>query len=319
MSDVISKVFFPPDQKGHAALIESFAVFGIAFLARPIGGAIFGYMGDNISRKSALENSILLMSFPTFLLGCLPSFQSVGWWAPTLLIICRILQGFSVGGQLMSAVVFSLERQPERKWATVSQQIYAASIVGSVIGSLFAYILRETLSEEQLESWGWRIPFFFGIIGALPGLYLRKHGSELSSTTEQPAGGQNTFRQAFAPENRKAMLATILVPCFSSGVYYIVFVWLAIYMQSIAQVPEAFAINTAVGVLGIAFCFLGGWTTDYLGKKSWSPLMYLSSLALAIVSPIFISIMSEGDPVLCFFLQLMMGILLSFFSAPMTP
>lgn len=172
-SDIIGKVFFPPNQSGNAALVESFAVFGIAFLVRPIGGAIFGYMGDNVGRKTALENSILLMALPTFLLGCLPSFESVGWWSTVLLIICRALQGFSVGGQLMSSVVFTLEGTDQSKWGFRAAIVFAATTLGAVLGSLVAYALRETLNDEQLESFGWRIPFFFGLVGILPGLYLK--------------------------------------------------------------------------------------------------------------------------------------------------
>mmetsp|Transcript_26020 Transcript_26020/g.36697 ORF Transcript_26020/g.36697 Transcript_26020/m.36697 type:complete len:213 (-) Transcript_26020:1008-1646(-) len=144
-SDVIGQVFFPPDQKGHAALIESFAVFGGAFLARPIGGAILGLMGDTHGRKSALETSILLMALPTFALGCLPSFKTVGWLAPFLLIILRLLQGFSVGGQLMTSVVFTLERTDKSRWGLWAASVYAASGLGVVIGSLFfLYTTRKT-------------------------------------------------------------------------------------------------------------------------------------------------------------------------------
>lgn len=172
-SDIIGKVFFPPNTSGNAALVESFAVFGIAFLIRPIGGAIFGYMGDNVGRKSALENSILLMALPTFLLGCLPTYASIGWYSTALLIICRMFQGFSVGGQLMSSVVFTLEASPEKHWGFQAGAVFAATTLGAVIGSLVAYTLRETLNDEQMESFGWRIPFFFGLVGLIPGYYLK--------------------------------------------------------------------------------------------------------------------------------------------------
>jgi MHS family proline/betaine transporter-like MFS transporter len=172
-SDIIGKVFFPPNQKGNAALVESFAVFGIAFLVRPIGGAVFGHMGDNVGRKSALQNSILLMALPTFAMGCLPSFESVGWWSTALLIICRAFQGFSVGGQLMSSVVFTLEGTDQSKWGIRAAMVFAATTLGAVLGSLVAYVLRESLTDAQLESYGWRLPFFFGLLGIIPGLYLK--------------------------------------------------------------------------------------------------------------------------------------------------
>lgn len=172
-SDIIGKNFFPPNASGNSALVESFAVFGVAFLVRPLGGLIFGHMGDNVGRKSALENSILLMAFPTFALGCLPTYASVGWWSTALLILCRMLQGFSVGGQLMSSMVFTLEASDEMRWGFQAATVMAATTLGGVIGSLFAYTLRENLTEEQMLSFGWRIPFFFGLVGLIPGLYLK--------------------------------------------------------------------------------------------------------------------------------------------------
>ncbi|CAJ1946048.1 unnamed protein product [Cylindrotheca closterium] len=335
-SDIIGKVFFAPDATGKAALVESFAVFGIAFLIRPIGGAIFGYMGDNVGRKSALENSILLMALPTFIMGCLPSYASIGWYSTALLIICRMLQGFSVGGQLMSSVVFALEASPESTWGFQAGAVFAATTLGAVIGSLFAYALRENLTEEQMESFGWRIPFFFGVVGIIPGLYLKHRSKEIpvpkpapqispDAVTTPSVGGhpqlerQGTFQETFAPNNRRALIASMLVPAFTSGTYYIVFVWMAVYMQTIVEVPHAFGINSAVGVIGIGLCFAGGWMVDRLGAKSRVPLMLGSSLAFGLVAPYFISTMGQGDPLTCFILQGTMAVLMGIFGGAMHP
>eukprot|EP00957_Ditylum_brightwellii_P187113 14251605-Ditylum_brightwellii.AAC.1 len=108
------------------------------------------------------------MAIPTFALGCLPSFASVGWFSTLLLIIVRILQGFSVGGQLMSSVVFTMERNDRSKWGRWGASVFAFSSIGIALGSLFSYVIRETLNDEQLRVWGWRIPFWFGALGALP-------------------------------------------------------------------------------------------------------------------------------------------------------
>lgn len=323
-SDIIGKVFFPPTTSANAALVESFAVFGIAFLIRPIGGLIFGQMGDNVGRKSALQNSILLMAFPTFALGCLPTYAQVGWWSTALLVICRMLQGFSVGGQLMSSVVFTLEGSDESTWGLKAATVFAATTLGAVIGSFVAYGLRENLTDEQMESFGWRIPFFFGLVGLIPGLYLKHRSKELplpkAPEHETPhLERQSTFQATMAPENRRALIASALVPCFTSGTYYVVFVWMAVYMQSIVHVPHAFGINSAVGVIGIGLCFLGGWIVDKLGTKSRVPLMLSSSLVFGLVAPYFIATMGEGDPLTCFILQGTMAVLLGIFGGAMHP
>lgn len=313
-SDVIGQVFFPPDQEGHTALIESFLVFGIAFLARPLGGAAFGYLGDTVGRKSALENSILLMALPTIVIGCLPSFATVGWLAPILLILCRILQGLSVGGQLMSSVIFTLEGSPENEWGRRTATVMSATVFGTIVGSLTSYALRAGLDDDQLVSWGWRVPFFCGVFGILPGWYLKRQPA-----TERPPElrATGTFEETLGPVNRRAMIAATLVPAFSAGAYYIVFVWLAIYMESIVEVPHAFGINSAVGVLSLSLIFAMGWVTDKVNRKV--PQMLLSSLVFAIAAPIFIGLIGKGNSWVCFVLQLTMGLLIQCYSSALVP
>jgi len=119
LSDVLGQVFFPPsskDDENDNNLVQSFAVFGGAFLMRPIGGMLFGFVGDRFGRKRALTISIFLMAFPTFAMGCLPGYQAVGPIAILLLIIVRLLQGLSVGGQLMSSLVYTLESHDPIRW-----------------------------------------------------------------------------------------------------------------------------------------------------------------------------------------------------------
>lgn len=128
-SDILGEVFFPPNQQGgnHANTSESFLVFGSAFLMRPIGGAIMGYIGDKYGRKKALVFSIFLMAFPTFIMGCLPGYAHVGRSAIVLLVAVRLLQGLSVGGQLMSSLVFTLENHDRAKWGLYGSFVMAAA------------------------------------------------------------------------------------------------------------------------------------------------------------------------------------------------
>jgi len=138
-SDVLGEVFFPPNQEGHKAMIESFAVFGLAFLCRPIGGVMMGYIGDVHGRKKALEISIFLMAFPTFAMGCLPSYEKVGNWAIVLLTLVRMLQGFSVGGQLVSSLVYTCENNPRGQWGLYGSFVMAAANFGTLLGGLISY------------------------------------------------------------------------------------------------------------------------------------------------------------------------------------
>jgi Sugar (and other) transporter len=127
LSDILGQVFFPPNQTGHKATMESFIVFGSAFLMRPIGGIVLGYIGDTYGRKVALIISIFVMAIPTFAMGCLPSYERAGHVATILLIIIRLFQGLSVGGQLMSSLVFTLENQPRDQWGFYGSFVMAAA------------------------------------------------------------------------------------------------------------------------------------------------------------------------------------------------
>lgn len=176
-SDILGTVFFPP---GHtdddSNVMESFAVFGGAFLMRPIGGLVIGYLGDVWGRKYALEVSIFLMAIATTLMGCLPTYDQIGTPAILLLLIVRMLQGFSVGGQLMSSLVFTVEGHPPQWWGLYGSFVMAAANFGTFLGGVVAYAMRSStfgLSKEQLVQWGWRLPFLSGIVISICGIYLK--------------------------------------------------------------------------------------------------------------------------------------------------
>lgn len=135
-SDIIGRKFFPPGQDESTSIIESFMVFGGAFLVRPVGGIVMGYIGDTYSRKRALEISIFLMAVPTFLMGCLPTFALWGWWAVVLLVVVRLLQGLSVGGQLMSSLVFVAEGHDRRQWGWYGSFSMTAANIGTLLGGV---------------------------------------------------------------------------------------------------------------------------------------------------------------------------------------
>ena len=191
----IAETFFPSDQSSKMKLLESFLVFSIAFLGRPLGGLLIGAIGDSSLRSGgrarALLFSILLMSLPTLLMGLLPSYGSIGWPAIALLCLTRFCQGLSVGGQLMSSVVFVCEKSPREEWGYFGSIVMCAASCGTLLGGVVGTLITGVLTEAQVDRWGWRVPFIVGgIVVGTAGVYFKyKEGIEIKLST---GGGDAT-------------------------------------------------------------------------------------------------------------------------------
>lgn len=173
---VFDRVFFP-QVSSTAGTMAVFMTFTVGFLARPLGGVVFGHFGDRIGRKSVLIASMLLMGFATAAIGCLPSFDAIGLWAPGLLVTLRFLQGFALGGESVGAVLLTVEGSPASKRGLFGGLIQAAGPASVVLASL-ATALVVRLPEDQLLSWGWRIPFLASLALVAVGLYVRARVQE---------------------------------------------------------------------------------------------------------------------------------------------
>eukprot|EP00550_Attheya_septentrionalis_P009292 CAMPEP_0198294746 /NCGR_PEP_ID=MMETSP1449-20131203/24103_1 /TAXON_ID=420275 /ORGANISM="Attheya septentrionalis, Strain CCMP2084" /LENGTH=530 /DNA_ID=CAMNT_0043994801 /DNA_START=132 /DNA_END=1722 /DNA_ORIENTATION=- len=317
--DIIGDVFFPP-QEGHAAIIESFAVFGGAFLMRPIGGVLMGYIGDTVGRKKALEISIFLMAIPTFCMGCLPGYNQVGWIAIVLLSMVRLLQGLSVGGQLVSSLVFTLEKHPKPKWGLYGAYVMVGANIGTLLGGLVAFALRSTLSDDALRSWGWRIPFLSGVLVSISGIYLKyycKDDEVIPGHEHNENEPPNPIRLAFSQENRRSLLCACLVPVMWGGGFYLSFVWMAIFMKDLVvpPVPNAFVVNSCALFVSVCLLFpVAGILSDMYGRVK---IMTIGGVGMGILGPVMIVIIGQGDPVAAFFAQSTLGVFLSLWGGPM--
>ncbi|HST85270.1 MAG TPA: MFS transporter [Kineosporiaceae bacterium] len=169
---VFAKQFFPPGDP-TAALLSTFAIFAVGFAVRPLGGIVFGHVGDRLGRRTALIASILMMATATPAIGLLPTYQSIGAWAPVLLLMCRLLQGFSVGGEYIGANVLILEHA-SAGWSGRSVSVnQIAGYLGISAAATTSLVLSSNLSAADLAQWGWRLPFFAALPLGLIGLYLR--------------------------------------------------------------------------------------------------------------------------------------------------
>ncbi|MGV9712469.1 MFS transporter [Gordonia sp. NPDC003424] len=170
---VFSKLFFPAGGNEFDAIIAAFITYAVGFIARPLGGVVFGHFGDKHGRKQLLQFSLILVGVSTFLMGCLPTFGAIGYWAPALLVVLRFLQGFAVGGEWGGAVLLVAEHSPNKSrgfWASWPQ---AGVPVGNLVATVVLLVLTTTLSDDAFLSWGWRVAFWLSAVIVLVGYYVR--------------------------------------------------------------------------------------------------------------------------------------------------
>ena len=173
---VIAKNFYP-DSDPVFALILTFATFAISYLVRPLGGMVLGSYADRKGRKSALTLTLMLMMVGTLIMAVAPTYAMVGMWGGVIILLSRLIQGFSAGGEFGTATAFLIETAPHKKAFYASWQV-ASQGASMLMASAFGFALTEWLSEEALNSWGWRVPFFVGLLIGPVGLYIRARLSE---------------------------------------------------------------------------------------------------------------------------------------------
>lgn len=168
---VFSRVFFP--DAGATGLLLSLATYGVAYLARPLGGFLAGHFGDRFGRRNIMIATLLIMGVATFIIGCLPSYAAIGLWAPALLVLMRLLQGLSVGGELAGAASLTLEHAPDGRRGLFTSWLVSGIWFGYILATL-AFLWVSSLPDEDIQSWGWRVPFWASAVIVVVGLIIRR-------------------------------------------------------------------------------------------------------------------------------------------------
>lgn len=316
---VIATLFFT--QSNHtAALLATFAIYGVAFFMRPLGAIIFGNMGDKVGRRNTLSVVIVLMGGSTFLMGALPTHSQIGLAAPILLLVLRLIQGFSAGGEFAGSNSFIMEYAPTQHrgfWASISS---ASTVIPSVFGALVVLLLTSTLSDGSYNSWGWRIPFLIGGPLALIGLYLRLRMEDTPAFLKLERTGQVDRAPALDAIRyyRKEMLYIFALSALQGLGFYILSGYMFTYLTETVGLDSTTALLSNMAALALLTLLipLGGLLSDRVGRRS---MMFGGCAVFAFLSiPAFL-LANNGGLISALLGQVLLILGIAFFAPGYTP
>src|SRR6516225_5647634 len=309
VAGIIAKNFFAQSDE-VTALLSSFLAYGLGFVARPLGGVVIGRLGDTRGRKAALLLTIFIMAAGTVMIGVLPIYASIGLLAPLLLVLARLMQGFSAGGEWGGSTAYIVEWAPKgrRGWFGSFQQ--TSVVAGLLLGSGVAALLNTLLSQEQMSDWGWRVPFLLGAILGPVGFYMRRTMKE-TPAYEAASRDARTTEGGFGLAARAFGFTIVWTVCF-----YVLLNYMPTYTQKYLKLSASAALwaNT-IGLVVLLVCIpLMGRLSDRVGRK---PLLIACCLAFIVIPyPIFLFLLGGASLPELIAVQVLFGILISMFSGP---
>lgn len=271
---VFGQVFFKQTGNAIDGILAAFALYAVGFLARPLGGLVFGHFGDKYGRKKLLQISLIMVGITTFLMGTIPGFDSIGYWAPILLVSLRLIQGFAFGGEWGGAVILVSEHSPPDRrgfWASWPQ---AGVPLGNLVATIVLLILSTTLTQEQFLDWGWRVAFWFSAVVVLIGLWIRKSVDDAPVFKE--AQKQQELREdkqlgivEVLKHHKRAIVAGIGARFVENILYYMVVTFSISYLKLVVEkdTTEILLMMFGAHFVHVFFIPLMGHLSDIHGRK----------------------------------------------------
>lgn len=275
-SIILAKQFFSGEE--DLIILKSLATFGVSFFARPFGSLFFGYLGDTRGRKKALHFSVFLMGISTFAIGCLPTYKQIGMSAPIILVILRLLQGFSLGGESSGSYIYVLEKINKKKGF-----IGALVLAGGTAGMFVANVQAQIFTQQNMFDWAWRIPFLMGILIAALGWYIRDLLND-SITLNKHSNNFSLEKQLrLIIKYISSFFRTIGIGFVSSTYVYMMFVYIPVYLNQ--EHSHLYSYGWFVSNLGLLICFFSVPIMGYLSERiSYRRLMWFFFIASLIGS-----------------------------------
>jgi MHS family shikimate/dehydroshikimate transporter-like MFS transporter len=284
---IFNKEFFPQVSPSMGTL-AAFGTFGVGFLFRPLGGFVFGHYGDRLGRKRMLVLTVMMMGISTALIGLLPTFSSIGWWAPVFLVILRAIQGFAVGGEWGGAALMAVESAPPKRRAFYSSGVQVGYGVGLILATGIVSLLSQNMDDTAFRAWGWRVPFIFSIVLVLIALWVRSSMDESQEFIEKVAvKSQKPKRLPIVEALRqhpKAFLLIIALRLAELFTMYIVTAFALSYSTTNLGMPRQFFLNIGlvVGAVSIVTIPIFAIFADTFGRRR----VYLTGAIIGMLSAV---------------------------------
>ena len=293
----IIAIHFFPSENPTSGLLATFAVFALGFFARPIGGIIFGHYGDKYGRKKALSAAVLLMSISTLAIGLTPDYNSIGLAAPILLVVWRVCQGLSAGGEYAGSSSFVIEFAPKGKKALYGSINPIATALGIIGGALVGLLMTQLMNPEIINSWGWRIPFMIAAPLGIIGLYLR---NKVEETPEFQLIQNQVKEVKHAPlveafQSSKMNMLTLFGWASLNGLgFYMLTGYMITFMTNAAQMarPQALSVYIIALILFSFSCYFAGKIIDKVGVKL---VATISAIVMTLIIVPAFNLLSAGD------------------------
>lgn len=320
----LGQIFFPGATPG-VQVIAALATFSVPFLVRPLGGIFFGALGDKYGRQKILAITIIIMAISTFCIGLIPSYDSIGIWAPILLLLAKLAQGFSVGGEYSGAAIFVAEYSPDKKRGFMGSWLDFGSIAGFVLGAGVVVVLSSVLGEQRFMAWGWRLPFFLALPLGVIGLYLR-HALEETPAFQKHSENLQQHSAADAPQpvsfaeitrgHWRSLLSCVGLVIATNVTYYMLLTYMPSYLSHNLHYPEDHGILIIIVVmLGMLFVQpVIGLLSDRFGRR---PFVIGGSIGLLLLAVPCFMLITSGSLVLIFAGLLVLAVLLNAFTGVM--
>jgi len=317
---IIAKLFFPTGNDLTSFLL-TVATFGVGFFMRPVGAIVLGVYADRVGRKAALTLTILLMALGTAIIGLAPTYESIGLWAPAVIVLARLIQGFSAGGEVGGATAFLIEHAPDEERGMYASWQQASQGISFMLGAAMGALVTNGLDQAQIDAWGWRIPFLFGLLIGPVGMYIRSHLEE-PPEFEQRQAERRANNVKFSPlsqvlhDHPREVLAGLGVTILWTVCTYVLVFYMPSYAKQQLGLPlgATFQSTAICGAIILVLCPLMGMLSDRVGRKRMLSVVALAILVLAY--PLFHWLNVSPTTATLLQVQIVLGILLAAFTGP---